>query len=218
MGPGRQEATVLSHDQLVAHRTKSFYERFAHEYELSIPDRVTGGMKEWLDTLAAGIPLTAPIFEVGSGTGRDASYLESQGYTVQRSEIADSFIRRFEERGIDALKFDVLNDRFPGPQEAVFANSVFCHMTNRQLRTALGNVHDALVQGGRLGFNTKSAAVPWNTMAQSDRLPGSRYFSHWPPSKLRSEVERAGFEVLWWSERPAILRPTPWVNLVVRKL
>jgi SAM-dependent methyltransferase len=217
MSSEQQGGALLAHDQVVAQKTRWFYESFAPEYALSIPDRVTGGMKEWLDTFVAGASRATTIFEIGSGTGRDAAYLESMGYTVQRSEIADSFIGRFRRQGIDALKFDVLNDRFPGRQHLVFANSVFCHMTNRQLRRALRNVHDALVPGGRLGFNTKSALVPWSAMAQNDRLPGPRYFSHWPPSKLRAEVELAGFEVSWWSEKPAILRPTPWVNMVVRK-
>jgi SAM-dependent methyltransferase len=217
MSLGQQGVVALSHDQIVAQRTRLFYERFAQEYASSIPRHVTGGMKEWLDKFLAELPSVARIFEIGSGTGRDAAYFESLGYEVQRSEIADSFIGAFGEQGIDALKFDVLNDEFPGPQDAVFANSVFCHMTNRQLRSAFENIHDALVEGGLLGFNTKSAAVSWNLMAESDRLPGSRYFSHWPPGKLRVEVEGAGFDVLWWSEKPAILRPTPWVNLVVRK-
>ncbi|MBL0885018.1 class I SAM-dependent methyltransferase [Myceligenerans indicum] len=213
----RQEETTLSHDRIVAEKTRLSYESFAQEYALSIPRQVTGGMKEWLDRFVAGVPLTGAIFEVGSGTGRDATYLESMGYRVQRSEIAAPFLRSFQEQGIGALRFDVLTDDFPGRQQAVFANSVFCHMTNRQLRTALENVHEALDHGGRLGFNTKAAPVPWNSMVQNERLPGERYFSRWPPGKLRAEVERAGFTVLWCSERPAILRPTPWVNLVVRK-
>ncbi|MGI5190011.1 class I SAM-dependent methyltransferase [Promicromonospora sp. CA-289599] len=207
----------VSDDILVAQSIKSYYEKFAREYAFSIPGSVTGGMQEWLDVLIAGVSCDVPIFEIGSGTGRDASYLESLGFAVQRSEIADAFIRRFEEQGISALKFDVLNDRFPGPQHVVFANSVFCHMTNGQLRKVLDSVHDALVPGGKLGFNTKSAAVCQHAMVQSDHLPGSRYFSYWPASELRVETENAGFEVLWCSEGPAVLRSTPWVNLVLQK-
>lgn len=205
------------HDVIVAQRTRLYYERFADEYASSIPHRVTGGMKEWMDRFVADVPRATTIFEIGSGTGRDADYLESLGFRVQRSEIAEPFIRSFAAQGLPALRFDVLNDRFPRSQDVVFANSVFCHMTTWQLRRALRNVHDALVPGGRLGFNTKAAEVPWSATVRNDRLPGSRYFSHWPPSKLRAEVESAGFDVLWWSEKPAILRPTPWVNLVVRK-
>ncbi|GAB4083946.1 hypothetical protein GCM10028784_05760 [Myceligenerans cantabricum] len=214
---GQQEATILSHDRIVAERTKLFYDSYAREYALSIPGQVTGGMKEWLDRFSAEASFRGPIFEIGSGTGRDAHYLESLGHRVQRSEIADPFITSFAAQGIDVLRFDVLDDSFPGRQHAVFANSVFCHMTNRQLRRVLRNVHEALVPEGRLGFNTKAAAVTFSKMSGSDRLPAARYFSHWPPGKLRAEVERAGFDVVWWSERPAILRPTPWVNLIVRK-
>ena len=174
-------------------------------------------MKEWLDAFVAGVPQATPIFEVGSGTGRDAAYLEKKGYSVQRSEIAGSFIRAFEEQAISVSKFDVLNDGFPGEQHLVFANSVFCHMTNRQLTSVLEKIYDALVPGGRLGFNTKSAMVPWHTTVRNERLPGARYFSHWPPNKLRAEVERVGFDVLSCFVQPAILRPTPWVNLVVEK-
>lgn len=212
-----QEDVALSYDLLVAEKTRSFYESFAQEYASSIPRAVTGGMKEWLDRFVANISPGTEVFEVGSGTGRDAAYLESMGYHVQRSEIAAPFLRGFAQQGFDALRFDVLRDRFPGKQRAVFANSVFCHMTNRQLRAALENVYEALVPRGRLGFNTKAAPVSWHSMVQNERLPGARYFSRWPPEKLRSEVERVGFRVLWCSERPAILRPTPWVNLVLQK-
>ena len=109
-------------------------------------------------------------FEIGSG-GRDAAYLEDKGYSVQRSEIAGSFIRAFEEQGISASEFDVLNDNFPGEQHLVFANSVFCHMTSRQLTNTLEKIYDALVPGGRLGFNTKSALVPWHKTIANERPP-----------------------------------------------
>jgi SAM-dependent methyltransferase len=207
----------MSHDEIVALKTRAFYEEFADEYASSIPHHVSGGMKEWLDVLVAGVPLATPIFEVGSGTGRDAAYLEGKGYSVQRSEIAGSFIRAFEEQGISVSEFDVLNDSFPGEQHLVFANSVFCHMTSRQVTNTLEKIYDVLVPGGRLGFNTKSALVPWHKTIANERLPGARYFSHWPPSKLRAEVERVGFNVLSCFEQSAILRPTPWVNLVVEK-
>lgn len=213
----KQASQDPPYDIRVAQSIKSYYETFAQEYAFSISDSVTGGVQEWLHALIAGVSRDVPMFEIGSGTGRDASYLESLGFTVQRSEIADAFIRRFEEQGIGALKFDVLNDDFPGPQHVVFANSVFCHMTNGQLRKALASVYGALVPGGRLGFNTKSAAVRQNAMVQSEHLPGSRYFSYWPASELRAETEEVGFEVLWCSEGPAVLRSTPWVNLVLQK-
>jgi SAM-dependent methyltransferase len=217
MSAMRQEFSIRSHDQIVAHNTWQYYENHAQEYALSIPSQVTGAMKEWIDVFVADLPRGASIFEVGSGTGRDAIYLESLGFKVQRSDIASPFIKAFDDQGFAVQRFDVLKDNFPGRQQVVFANSVLCHMTNRQLHTALKTVHDALVPGGRFGFNTKSAPVSWNTWGGEERGPGYRYFSHWPPAKLFAEVERIGFEVVWWSERPAILRPTPWVNLVVRK-
>ena len=213
----QQETELLPHDAIVAKETRRFYERFAVEYASSIPHDVTGAMKEWLDVFVAGIERSERVFEIGSGTGRDAAYLESLGYDVQRSEIAEPFLKSFREQGVEALRFDVLTDPFPASQRAVFANSVFCHMTARQLGRALKNVHDALEPGGRLAFNTKADEVRWGATVRNARLPGYRYFSHWPPSLIRSEVENMGFDVLWWSEKPAILRPTPWVNLVVRK-
>lgn len=213
----RQEVAIRSHDQIVALDTWNYYEHHAQEYASSIPSQVTGAMKEWIDAFVAGVPSGSPIFEIGSGTGRDAIYLESLGFKVQRSDIASPFIEAFADQGFAVRKFDVLNEKFPEWQQLVFANSVLCHMTSRQVRTALETVHDALVPGGRFGFNTKSAPVSWNTSGADRTEPGYRYFSHWPPSKLFAEVESIGFEVVWWSEGPAILRPTSWVNLVVQK-
>ena len=53
---------------------------------------------EW-DWLLAGVDKSAKIFEIGSGSGHDALYLQSRGYRVDCSEASPAAVKVLKERG-----------------------------------------------------------------------------------------------------------------------
>jgi SAM-dependent methyltransferase len=56
-------------------------------------DEVTGSIKEFIDAFLENFDKDATILEIGSGTGRDADYVERLGYRVLRTDAAEDFVK-----------------------------------------------------------------------------------------------------------------------------
>jgi len=83
------------------------------------------GVQYFLDLLPAG----QSILEIGSGTASDARRIESKGFLVQRTDVAEGFLDYMRAGGQDAQYFDILEGPYGQSQVAVFANAVFLHFT-----------------------------------------------------------------------------------------
>lgn len=62
-----------------------------------------GFVKDWIDTVLAGLPQDAKIPEFGSAFGRDADYIESKGYKVQRTDVTPGFVKLLQSQGHQAF-------------------------------------------------------------------------------------------------------------------
>ncbi len=65
------------------------------------------GVEFFLSKLSKG----EKIFEIGSGSGRDARMIEDQGYVVQRSDATEAFVQHLRAEGYEAMSYDVLGGR-----------------------------------------------------------------------------------------------------------
>lgn len=146
------------------------------------------GVQYFLDQLPSG----QEILEIGSGTGADARRIENQGFTVQRTDITEAFLKHMRSNGHTATRFDVLE----GPsakQTAILANAVFLHFTPEQFRVAVSNVRESLSDGGLFCIGMKLGDFDgWREKG----LSGKRYFKFWQLGPLRSALEDGGFEVM----------------------
>jgi len=97
------------------------------EYVLHSPKEVSRENKEWIDTALSFISTNFPILEIGSGTGRDADYIESKGFKVLRTDIDERFIAYQKEKVKEVSNLDILNDKMKGEYGLVFANAVLHH-------------------------------------------------------------------------------------------
>lgn len=100
-----------------------------------------------------------PVLEIGSGTGRDADYLESQGVSVRRTDATSSFLQTLRSKGHTADMLDALTDELGGPYRMVFANGVFPHFSDSEVRLVIDKSFDSLAPDGLLVLSLKVTDV-----------------------------------------------------------
>lgn len=189
------------------------YNAKANRYVEQTATSVRGPMKAWLDVAVKGLAEEAKIFEIGSGSGRDAEYLERSGFKVTRSDAAAPFIERLRSQGHRCVKFNALSDTIPEEPTLVVANAVFCHFTIDQTTRALHRYRDSLEPGCRVAFTVKSETarqrVPMNT-----RLGLPRYFSYWATADVFNVLQQCGLRPIVVEETSGSRDSDRWINVV----
>ncbi len=195
--------------------TLQSYDDHINEYVEATPNQISGHVKLWLDEALSFTNHTAPILELGSGTGRDADYIEKCGYKIVRSDAAKGFISRLRNQGHSAKHLNALTDDLDGPYAAILANAVFLHFTPGQLTNVLKKARTALVDDGVLAFTVKQGTgSEW----RDTKLGTPRFFQYWQSDALKHQVENNGFEIISFKSFPSSSRPgTVWLHLIARK-
>lgn len=162
-------------------------------YLQGTPDEVTGSVKEWIDTTLSFMNPQSKILEIGSGTGRDAAYIESRGFRVERSDAAESFVNHLRDLGYETKLFNVVTQTIPERYDLIYANCVFLHFTEKELCTVLNTVAQGLNDSGILAFSVKlGEGEDWTT----EKVDAPRFFRYWQPDPLQALVEQYGFRLL----------------------
>lgn len=196
-------------------QTIESYSKATNLYAANLRNDVSDEVKEWLTRSLDGLRKDALIFEIGTATGRDADYVESQGFAVERSDAAKGFVDELNSTGKTARLFNVLTNEFNGKYDLILANAVFLHFNNQEILNALVKVFDALVDGGRFGLSLKCGNGEVST---TSKLNGPRYFKFWQPDEIRKALELVGFVNFscktsddWRPDKPG------WMFIVVEK-
>jgi SAM-dependent methyltransferase len=170
--------------------TLKAYNNHIQEYVERSPQVVDGDLKDWIDSQFSAIPKKAKILEIGSGTGRDARYLESKGYSVERSDASVGFVALLGSQGEEAKLLNILTDEIDSKYDVIFADAVFLHFTTKQLSDVFKKIHHALLPGGSLLFTLKEGDGEEIT----DRKLGSdRYFRFWRDDDIKNMLFNEGF-------------------------
>lgn len=174
-------------------KTLQSYESKFVEYVTVTINTVQGSMKEWLDDATKGLPLDADILEVGSGSGRDAKYLHSKGYTVHCSDVPEGFLTILKAQGFDTRRLNVVTDGIDGIYDLVLANAVLLHFTDADMESVLSKVYNALSSNGRLAFSLmKGEGSQWT----DNKIGASRYFNYWQQDELTELLHKTGFKTV----------------------
>jgi len=133
--------------------TLDSYDAAAHVYlEQSMPPGPA--VMAYLDAVA-GLVGDGTVLELGSGPGWDASYLESRGPRVLRTDGAPAFVQMLQAAGHQTRLLDVRMDDFGGPYDAVLADAVLLHVTREQFVDVLQRARQAVASGGALAITLK---------------------------------------------------------------
>jgi len=194
--------------------TLSAYEKGLKEYNDAAIMNVSGSVKDWIDAGLALLTPNAHILEIGSAHGRDARYIESKGFRVERSDAANSFVNFLQQSGYEARLLNVLKDDLGGPYDMVFANAVLLHFNPEQAERVIRKVKDALVDGGLIVFSVKAGTGSgWS----DKKLNDPRFFHYWQERPLRELLDGVGFSVVYFRHAKSGHDNNKWFHVIARK-
>jgi len=187
--------------------TLATYETAANQYR-DASFAPGAALLAFLDRVA-GLVGPGQVLELGSGTGRDADHLESQGVRVTRTDGALAFVQMIRGDGHDARHLDMRSGEFGGPFDAVFSNGALLHLTRDEFVRALTSARRAVVDGGVIAFTLKEGdGEAWSNA----KLGLPRLFTYWREPALRSALEITGWTVL--SIDHVAGRTEPWLYVL----
>jgi hypothetical protein len=196
--------------------TVQSYDAHIQEYINGVRQTVDGYMQEWIDRALSGLPHDAQILEIGSAFGRDADYMESQGYTVERTDVTPGFVRLLQDKGHEARLLNALTDDIGSGYDLVFADAVLLHFTRDETKSVISKVHAALSEGGRFAFTLKAGeGEEW----KDTKLNAPRYFCYWTKDAIWPLLKQAGFISLHTTDdhTPANGSKPQWIRIVATK-
>jgi len=195
-------------------QTIQSYEDHVQDYIDGTPQQVSGILKEWLDRTLAMTAKDARILELGSAMGRDAAYVQSQGYTVECTDVTEGFVTLLQEKGFNARKLNAITDDLGGPYDLVLASAVLLHFTREEVAAVLNKIHQALSDGGIFAFTLKQGeGEEWS----SEKLGSPRFFCYWQADQIADYLQDAGFEKIDITEGQVGSRNVQWLQIIAKK-
>lgn len=146
------------------------------------------------------LPENSKVFEIGSGDGTNAKFIESLGFEVTASDTADDFIKATKSQGIKTLKFDAIEDEFPEKYFGIFCWRVFVHFTKEDALKIIKKAYDALEDGGVFMFNainrqTKIIDNEWVDFEGEYHMGSERYYSYFKKEDLDDMIKLTKFKI-----------------------
>lgn len=169
----------------------------------------------WIGVNLSLISKNDRILEIGSGFGREATYIYSKGYNITCSDGTPAFVQYLDTKGWEAKKLNVLKDEIPKGYKLIFANAVIPHFTSKQFEAVLTKILSALPKGGLFAFSVKQGrGDEWIT----EKFDAKRFIHYWDPVLLKECIKRADCKIVFWEEGiPGDLPSHTWTNLTIKK-
>lgn len=146
------------------------------------------------------LPKSSKVLEIGSANGENAKYIESLGYEVTASDVAQDFINEIKSKNLNTIKFNVLKDELMEKYSAVFAWRVFVHFTQEDIEKTLEKVYDMLDDGGLFIFNvmnrqTRDVDDEWVDFSNEYHMGAERYYKYFSEEVLNNSISKVGYKI-----------------------
>lgn len=166
--------------------TLDAYDSHSEEFASQIPKEVPYFIYDWLHAALQTMPKNARILEIGSGTGRDARYVQEQwGLEVECTDASQPLVDMMKKQGLNSRKLNVITDELGGPYDVILANAILQGLTIDELIPAMGKIYDSLKDGGTFAFTVKTGkGVRWD-----ERLGAPRLEVLWEEDALQIIIE-----------------------------
>jgi SAM-dependent methyltransferase len=169
-------------------RTLQSYEASARDYDAIVADHPPPEIEDALRRMVACMPTGGSVLEVGSGTGRDADFVESLGVIVRRTDATQAFLDLQAERGKQGALLNVVTDPLGGPYDAILAMAVLIHVDRAQIAPVLRKVFDALAPGGVFLAGMRIGEGETN---------GDYQTVYWDRDRFVAQLAAAGLQLGW---------------------
>jgi len=169
-------------------RTLQSYEASARDYDAIVADHPPPELEDALRRMVACMPTGGSVLEVGSGTGRDADFVESLGVIVRRTDATQAFLDLQAERGKQGALLNVVTDPLGGPYDAILAMAVLIHVDRAQIAPVLRKVFDALAPGGVFLAGMRIGEGETN---------GDYQTVYWDRDRFVAQLAAAGLQLGW---------------------
>ncbi len=146
------------------------------------------------------LPKGSKVFEFGSGDGVNAKYIVDLGYDVTASDVAEDFINAIKSKGVNTIKFNVLEDNFNEKYSGIFAWRVFVHFTKEDALKVLEKTYEALEDNGLFVFNVmnregKNVDEEWVDFSNEYHMGAERYYKYFSEEDMNEIITKTGFKV-----------------------
>jgi SAM-dependent methyltransferase len=175
-------------------RTIQSYTESALEYDAVVSARPPRHIAGPLRRMMTHVPPGGLVLEVGSGTGRDADFIESLGGKVRRTDATQAFLDLQAERGKHGERLNLLTDTLGGPYDAIVAICVLIHIERADTDRVLKKIRKALRPGGAF------LVAVWEGKGQTR---GRYHMTYWSRTAFATRLTSAGFTIEWDSRRVA---------------
>ena len=157
-------------------------------------------LEELIKANFSSLPKNAKVFEIGSGDGTNAKFIENLGFDVTASDVADDFIKATQSQGLKTINFNALEDDFPEKYYAIFCWRVFVHFTKDDALKIMEKVYDALEDNGIFIFNAinreiKSIDNEWVDFEGEYHMGAERYYSYFTKKDLDTIIQKTKFKI-----------------------
>ena len=148
----------------------------------------------------SSLPEHAKVFEIGSGDGSNAKFIQSLGFDVTASDTADDFIKATQNQGLKTIKFNALEDSFPEKYSAVFCWRVFVHFTKEDALKIIQKVYDSLEDNGVFIFNAMNREIKntdneWVDFEGEYHMGAERYYHYFLQKDLDDMIQKTNFKI-----------------------
>lgn len=157
-------------------------------------------LETFIRTSIETLPKGAKVFEIGSGDGTNAKYIQNLGYEVTASDVADDFINSTKAKGLKTIKFNVLENEFVEKYSAILAWRVFVHFTKSDVLEVLKKIYDVLEKDGLFIFNainreTRNLEEEWVDFPNEYHMGAERYYKYFSEEELNEIISSTEFKI-----------------------
>ncbi|MBM2619128.1 class I SAM-dependent methyltransferase [Actinoplanes sp. LDG1-06] len=135
------------------------------------------------------------LLEVGSGTGQDSAYFQSEDLDVTAVDLSPAMVEKTRAKGIRAFVRDVVALGLPeGSFDSVYSLNTLLHVPNTDLDAALRAIRAVLVPGGLFYLGVFGGDQEEGVAGEDQHVP-PRFFSFRSDRQLLAHAAEA-FEIL----------------------
>ena len=192
-------------------KTVEVYKKTAHlylansaEHDRIDPDKAKR-KREKLENLIKEsfsiLPKNSKIFEIGSGDGENAKFIEELGFKVTASDTADDFIKATKNKGLNTIKFNAIENDFPEKYNGIFCWRVFVHFTKEDALKIIEKSYENLEENGVFIFNAinrenKDVDNEWVDFEGEYHMGVERYYNYFLQEDLDNIIKQTDFKIM----------------------